>query len=134
MGHTLTGVDAEVSAELALLQNSVKPYDRIRAATLSFTPRAALSISTTARPVVSVAVLGLLLALGIPVLVDAVDAQIARRRPQEPAVSSVVPEPADRTAPGPRTSTEPHMQPGNWPPARSGTSPRPARTARGASD
>jgi hypothetical protein len=131
VGHTLTGVDMEVSAELAHLQNSVKPYNRIRAATLSFTPRAALSASTTARPVVGVAALGLLVAFGIPVLLDA---QIARRRQRKPAVPSVVPEPADRAAPGPRTSTEPHLQPGNWPPVRSGTSPHPARTARGATD
>jgi hypothetical protein len=79
MMHAVTG---EVSVELAQLQvqsqKGVPTHNRIRTATLSYTPQAALNVSQTARPVVTLTVVGLLLSFGIPV---AADGLLARRRP-----------------------------------------------------
>ena len=127
--HTLAGVTAETGAALSRLQSSVKPYDRIRATTLSFAPRPTLSMISTARPLVSAAALGLLLAFGIPVLVDG---QIARRRLRSAARSGSVPDSADLAASKRRTVPEP--QPGNWPPARDVGNRRPAGSAHRAAD
>jgi hypothetical protein len=70
--RTLRAVTQEISAELLQLQaqENVTVRDRIRVATLSYTPQAILSTSQTARPVVTFAALALLLALGLPVLAD----------------------------------------------------------------
>jgi hypothetical protein len=73
----LGGVMAEVQAKLASLQTGVAPYNRIRVVTIARSQRAALSVSRTARPLVVVALCGLLVAFGLPWLVDA---QLARRR------------------------------------------------------
>jgi polysaccharide biosynthesis protein PslJ len=75
--NTLYGVTQEISAQLARLQTKVTRNDQIRAATLSFTPEPTLSVSQTARALVPVIAPGLLLALGIPVILDG---QLTRRR------------------------------------------------------
>ncbi len=126
--RTLLGVTAEVGAKLAQLQDKVKPYDRIRATTLSVMPRPALSASSTARPLIGVVALGLLLAFGIPVLVDG---QLTRRRLRRSALPVSVPAPADQMTAGSPATAEPQLPAGNWPPARNGSGSRPARSARG---
>jgi hypothetical protein len=77
--QTLRAVTLKISAELSQLQaqEQVKVRNRIRVATLAYTPQATLSTSKTARPVAEFAALAILLALGIPVLADA---WVARRR------------------------------------------------------
>src|ERR1022692_1315032 len=67
---TLRGVTAEVGVALARIQGAVRRRDAIRVAVLSYEPQAVLDVSKTARPLVVVAVLALLLALAFPVLVD----------------------------------------------------------------
>jgi len=73
----LYAVTHEISLELARIQAKVRPRGRIRAATISITPEAALVVSQTARPMVLVIATGLLLVLGVPVIVDG---RLARRR------------------------------------------------------
>ena len=75
--RTLQAVTSEINVKLAQLQGGVAARNRIRAATLFATPQATLSVSQMARPVVAVAALGLLAALGVPI---AVDGLTARRR------------------------------------------------------
>ncbi|MGH3204738.1 MAG: hypothetical protein ACRDP5_22215 [Streptosporangiaceae bacterium] len=75
--RTLQAVTAQISTQLAHLQNGVPARSQIRADTLSFTPKATLSISQTARPLVAVGALLLVICLGIPIVVDGL---IARRR------------------------------------------------------
>lgn len=129
--RTLTGVTAEVGVKLAQLQSKVKPYGRIRTTTISFMPRPGLSASSTARPLVSVAALALLLVLGIPVLIDG---QITRRRLRKSARLVGARDAADQMSSSRRIAAEPQLQSGNWPPARNGSNPQPARAARGAAD
>jgi hypothetical protein len=68
--RTLRAVVAEVGTALVRIQGAVRPQDEIRVATLSVAPQATLAVSQTARPIVVIAVLGLVGALGVPVLVD----------------------------------------------------------------
>jgi hypothetical protein len=103
--RTLSAVTRDVSVKLAQLQGKVTRYNRIRAATLSFSPQATLSVSQTARSLVPVIGLGLLLALGIPIIVDG---QITRRRlrkaakPQEAAAPERAPDPGGHVLGGQR--------------------------------
>jgi hypothetical protein len=73
----LAEIMGEVQAKLAGLQSGMKSYNRVRAVTIAQSQQPSLSVSSTARPVVLVAVGGLLAALGLPWVVDA---QLARRR------------------------------------------------------
>ncbi len=77
--RTLHAVTSEISTVLQQLQvqNGVKAHNRIRALTLSYATQATLDVTKTARPVVSVAALGLLLTFGIPVVADGL---LTRRR------------------------------------------------------
>jgi hypothetical protein len=86
----LAAVTRQIRVELQRLQIGVKPKDRIRAATLSFSPQATLSVSKTIRPLVAVLAVGLLLSLGIPVVVDG---RISRRRQAKAAAAGRGPEP-----------------------------------------
>jgi hypothetical protein len=88
---TLRAVTAEISKELSTLQRNVARHNRIRAATISFSPQATLSVSQTARGVVLVVLPGLLAALGIPILVDRRAIRRARRKAVLPA-QAVLPE------------------------------------------
>jgi hypothetical protein len=75
----LHAVTQEISVGLQQLQHGVSASAQVRAAILSYTPQATLNVSTLARSVAPVTVLGLLLALGIPVIVDG---RLATRRVQ----------------------------------------------------
>jgi hypothetical protein len=75
--RTNQAVTAEIGAELAQLQRGVPARGQVRAVTLSSTPQAALSISQTARPLVVVGALLLVICLGTPIVVDGL---VARRR------------------------------------------------------
>jgi hypothetical protein len=74
--HTLHGVTDEIATNLASLQTGVAEKNRITALTLSVAAEPSLGVSKTARPLVAVLGLGLVLALSIPLMVDG----IARRR------------------------------------------------------
>jgi hypothetical protein len=83
--RTLQAVTAQISTELAQLQRGVPARGQVGADTLSFTPRATLSISQTARPLVVVGALLLLICLGTPIVVDGlVTRRQLRNRPWLP--------------------------------------------------
>jgi hypothetical protein len=67
---TLRAVTAQIGTQLALLQHGIPNRGRVRAATLSFTPQATLSISQTARPLVVVVALLLAVCLALPIVAD----------------------------------------------------------------
>jgi hypothetical protein len=75
--RTLQAVTAQISTQLARLQNGVPARSQIHAETLSFTPQATLSISQTVRPLVVVGALLLVICLGTPIVVDGL---VTRRR------------------------------------------------------
>jgi len=75
--RTLQAVTAQISTQLARLQHGVPAASQVRADTLSFTPQATLSISQTARPLVVVGALLLVICLGTPIVVDGL---VTRRR------------------------------------------------------
>ena len=93
---TLYQVTKEIRVKLAHLQRGVAANHQIRAATLSLSPQATLSLSQTARPLVAVIAPMFLLALGIPVLVDA---RAARKRIGR--LTAMVPDPAPDPGPQP---------------------------------
>jgi hypothetical protein len=128
---TLRAVTDQISVELTQMQGGIRPGDRIRAATLSFSPQAALSVSQTARPLVAVIALGLLLAFGIPIVVDG---RITRRRIQAGALlPDLPPDRVDRLASGPAAMA--HQPAGYWSPAaRHGGNAHPASGARRSAD
>ena len=68
--RTLQAVTAQIGPQLAQLQLGVPARGQVRAVTLSFTPQATLSISQTARPLVVVGALLLVICLGTPIVVD----------------------------------------------------------------
>jgi predicted amino acid-binding ACT domain protein len=67
---TLRAVMAQVRIALAQIQAGIRPRDRITVATLASSPQAVLAGSETARPIVLALVVGLLAALGLPVIID----------------------------------------------------------------
>jgi hypothetical protein len=67
----LHAVTAEISTQLAQLQGPVRRPSRILAATLSYSPQPTLSVSQTGRSLILLVVPVLLLALAVPVVVDA---------------------------------------------------------------
>jgi hypothetical protein len=75
--RTLQAVTAQIGTQLAHLQNGVPARGQIHAETLSFTPQATLSISQTARPLVVVGAVVLVICFGIPIIVDGL---VTRRR------------------------------------------------------
>lgn len=94
--RTLLAVTAQIGSQLAQLQHGVPTNGQVRAATLSFTPQAALSISQTARPLIVVGALLLAICLGIPIVVDGlVTRRRLRARPVLPEPSAL---PADSSA------------------------------------
>jgi hypothetical protein len=90
----LRAVTSDVGLQLARMQDSVAPRNQIRAATISFSPQATLSTSQTARSLVPVVALELLVGLWIPVLLDGL---VTRRRMRRRAVlASEIPRPAEQ--------------------------------------
>jgi hypothetical protein len=129
--HTLSAVTGQISVALSRLQIGVKPKSRIRAATLSFAPQPALSISQTARPLIAVVALGLLLALGLPIIVDG---RIARR-PAKRRPAKTAPRPSERAQglaaapPSAGTALTKRQRPRRWPPTRNRRKSRSASRA-----
>jgi hypothetical protein len=74
---TLNAVTRQIRIKLLQLQGAVKRRNQVRAATLSYSPQATLNVGAAVRPVVAVLALGLLLALGLPIVADG---RVARRR------------------------------------------------------
>jgi capsular polysaccharide biosynthesis protein len=75
--RTLYGVTAAIRATMRTIQAGLSRKNRISVSTLSFSPQAALSLSTTARSIVLTVGLIIAFALVMPLIVDG---QIARRR------------------------------------------------------
>ena len=136
--HTLTGVTDEIQLKLAQLQSSVIPRNKIRAGTLSFSPTATVSVSQTARVLVVIIAPVLLLAFGIPVLVDG---RASRRRirrlrsaqaivPDQETLSDQDPGTADRQADGDRVTAGRQQAPDGWPSADHRGRPRRVRTGK----
>jgi hypothetical protein len=75
--QTLNGVTAAVKNQLAAIQQSYKPANRITSQVVSTQPTAKLLVSKKARTIVIVLGLGLVLTFAIP---QVVDAEIAKRR------------------------------------------------------
>jgi hypothetical protein len=87
---TLRAVTAQIGTQLALMQHGIGARSRVRADTLSFAPRATLSISQTARPLILVGALLLVVCLGIPIVVDgSIGRRRLRDRPAHPDYSAV---------------------------------------------
>jgi hypothetical protein len=74
---TLLAVTAQIGTQLAQLQHGIPAGGQVHVDTLSVTPQATLSISQTARPLVIVGVVLLVICLGAPIIVDGL---ITRRR------------------------------------------------------
>jgi hypothetical protein len=68
--RTLQAVTAQIGTQLAQLQHGVPAASQVRSDTLSVTPQATLSTSQTARPLIVVGVLLLVICLGTPIVVD----------------------------------------------------------------
>jgi capsular polysaccharide biosynthesis protein len=122
---TLQGVSSAVSTELAQLQQHVKPRNRIRTATLSYSPRATLNVPQTARSMVVVVALGLLLAFGVPVVVDG----WMTRRQARAAVPSGDDGPGTAVLADPLDIAGPQLAPGDWSATTNGKLPRQAGAA-----
>jgi hypothetical protein len=95
--RTLRAVTAQIGTQLAQLQQGVPAPNQVRPDTLSFAPQATLSISQTARPLVVVGVLLLVICLGAPIVVDGlVTRRRLRDRPALPDSSISQPSLTDR--------------------------------------
>ena len=68
--RTLQAVTAQIGTQPAQLQHGVPARSQVDADTLSITPQATLSVSQTARPLVVVGALLLVICFGIPIVVD----------------------------------------------------------------
>jgi hypothetical protein len=68
--RTLHGVIGEIKFALVQMQRNVWPRYRITESTLASSPRASLATSATARPLVMTLLAGLIIALGLPVVID----------------------------------------------------------------
>jgi hypothetical protein len=77
---TLGAVTSEVSNELANLQRGIPARNQVHAATLSYSPQAALSLGQTAHSVLPLMALALLVAFGLPVIVDGWAMRLRMRR------------------------------------------------------
>jgi hypothetical protein len=90
--RTLQAVTAQISTQLAKLQHGIPPRSQVRADTLSFAPRATLSVSQTARPLTVVVALLLVICLGTPIVVDGMVTRRRLRRRSALPDSSALPE------------------------------------------
>jgi capsular polysaccharide biosynthesis protein len=68
--NTLIGVTNDIAIKLAALQTGIAPANRITVMTLSQDTSPSLSVSKSARSLVVVVVLGLVIALAIPLITD----------------------------------------------------------------
>jgi capsular polysaccharide biosynthesis protein len=86
-GHTQAGatatqaaVTADVQTALTQLQSDILPKNQITSMVVTSTPEPKLLVSKKARPVVAVLVLGFILTLAIPQMVDAIQSRGRNRR------------------------------------------------------
>jgi hypothetical protein len=77
---TQAAVTAEVQNQLQQLQTNLLPKDQITSLVVTSSDKATLLISKKARPVVAVLVVGLILTLAIPQMVDAIQNRGRNRR------------------------------------------------------
>jgi hypothetical protein len=77
---TQAAATAEVQTELQELQTNLPAKDQITSMVLTSTPKATLLVSKKARPLVAVLVVGFILILAIPQMVDAVQNRGRNRR------------------------------------------------------
>jgi hypothetical protein len=77
---TMAAVTADVQSELLQLQSAILPKNQITSMVVTNTPQATLLVSKKARPVVAVLVVGFILILAIPQMVDAVQNRGRNRR------------------------------------------------------
>jgi hypothetical protein len=127
--NTLYGVTAEISARLSQLQSGVSSPNQITALTLSIGQVPSLLLTKSARPLVVIAGFLLIVALAIPLIVDA---QIARWRSRKNAESEEGP--MQRNVVPSDEAADPYERLYNRPAtarrSTRGTSARPERTAR----
>lgn len=76
--RTLHGVTSQISVALGRLQSGISPNNRISLIIASFAPQANLNIASTARPLVVVLAMLLIVAFGVPLTVDARSARKKR--------------------------------------------------------
>jgi capsular polysaccharide biosynthesis protein len=109
---TAAAVTADVQSELQQLQSNILAKNQITSMVVTSTPQATLLVSKKARPVVAVLVVGFILILAIPQMVDAVQNRGRNRRkkggqrpwaPIETPVSA--PSSSDRLRPSQLTPT-----------------------------
>ncbi|HET7018375.1 MAG TPA: hypothetical protein VFI65_30935 [Streptosporangiaceae bacterium] len=84
--RTMQGVIFETKVELRQMQENVPPRNQITVSTLASSPRAVLAMSATIRPIAMTLIFGLIIAFGLPVVIDGV----ARRRKVKHAVGKRV--------------------------------------------
>ena len=77
---TQAAVTAEVQSQLLQLQTDILPKNQITSMVVTSSPKATLMVSKKARPVVAVLVVGFILTLAIPLMVDAVQNRVRNRR------------------------------------------------------
>jgi hypothetical protein len=80
--HTLRGVTDAIGTQLMAMQAGIAPENRITDTVLSFSLKPTLLRSKMARPIAAVLVLGLVLAIGTPLIVEGISAR--RRNRNEP--------------------------------------------------
>ena len=91
--RTLTGVIGELDFTLVQMQRSIWPKHRITVSTLASSPQATLQTSATVRPIATTLVLGLIVALGLPVFIDgALRRRKVRHAASKPAHSRAGPD------------------------------------------
>ena len=77
---TQAAVTDEVQSQLQELQTDLLPKNQITSMVVTSSPKATLMVSKKARPVVAVLLVGFILTLAIPLMVDAVQNRVRGRR------------------------------------------------------
>jgi hypothetical protein len=75
--RTLHGVIGEIKYLLVRMQGDVRPHSQITVSELASSPEASLQRSATVRPMVTTLLIGLIIALGLPVIIDGL---VSRRK------------------------------------------------------
>lgn len=91
---TLQGVTDAVATQLSSMQSEVSQQDRITDTVLSISVKATLSLSKMARPLAAVIVVGLVLVISIPLIVEGIS---VRRRTKRGSPQTPDPGPGDGT-------------------------------------
>ena len=99
--RTLEGVTDAIGSQLAAMQSGITPKNRITDTVLAVSAKPTLLRSKMTRPLAAVLVLGLVLALGIPLVVEGIS---VRRRNQKESNSVLSPEAANDLSPSYRSS------------------------------